>query len=293
MLYCRNPWRLLWDLGYRGYLRWIPDRPFLKLMFRCNMGHWPNLDQPKTFNEKLQWLKLNFRDDLLTKIVDKYEVRSYVENKIGGNLLVPLLGVWDHFDDIDFDALPNQFVLKCTHDSGGLIVCLDKSKLDKAAARKKINHCLKRNYYKEVFREWPYKNVKPRIIAEQYIADAEGNLPDYKFHCFHGRTALCFIVSGRNEGDPRCDYFDEKGNHVDLIQGYPNADVTPELPAHFAEMMDYADKLTHNLPHCRADFYEVDGKVYFGELTLFDSSGFDKFEPQEWDCKLGDLINLE
>lgn len=280
------------SLSFRGFLRWMPDSMYLKLIFKLKLGYPLNLKDPKTFNEKLQWMKLYNHDPLYTQLVDKYEVRKYVRSKIGDDCLIPLLGVWDKFDDIDFDKLPNQFVLKCTHDSGGLVICKDKSKLNLALAKKKINKCLERNYYR-ILREWPYKNVTPRIIAEKYMeSDASEGLPDYKIFCFNGVPQIWFTVTNRSKGDPRCDYFDFHGNHLPVEQGYKNSSVPVAKPSALETMKEYARILTQGMPHCRADFYEVAGKVYFGELTFFDSSGFEPFFPKEWDYKLGEMIEL-
>ena len=194
----RSPRRILLGLTSRGFLNFLPDETILKIKFKDRIGKELNLKKPKTFNEKLQWLKLYDRNPAYTKLVDKYEVRKHIAKTIGQEYLIPLLGVWDTFEDINFSKLPNQFVLKCTHDSGGLIICTDKNRLDIDAARKKINKCLKRNYYYPG-REWPYKNVKPRIICEKYMVDESGTeLKDYKFMCFNGEVKCIFVCLNRN-----------------------------------------------------------------------------------------------
>lgn len=285
--------RLVNSLSFRGYLKWLPDELFLKIMFRLKIGSWPNLKNPRTFNEKIQWLKLHDRNPLYTQLVDKYEVRQYVTDMIGEEYLIPLLGVWDNFDNIDFDALPGQFVLKCTHDSGGLVICKDKSKLDISAAKKKINACMKRNYY-WVLREWPYKNVKPRIIAEKYMEDEPNKgLKDYKFFCFNGDVKAMFVATDRESHQTKFDFFDANFNHLPIKQHYPNNDLGRiAKPNGFEQMKVLASKLTSKFPHCRADFYDVDGKVYFGELTFSHFSGLEPFEPIEWDMKFGNLLGL-
>lgn len=280
-------------LSFRGYLKWLPDELFLKIIFRLKMGYRLDLNNPKTFNEKIQWLKLYDRNPLYTSLVDKYEVRQFVKEKIGEEYLIPLLGVWDNFDDIDFEALPNQFVLKCTHDSGGLVICKDKSKLDITKAKKKINSCLKRNYY-WVLREWPYKNVKPRIIAEKYMEDEPGKgLKDYKFFCFDGIVKAMFVATDREVHQTKFDFFDADFNHLPFKQHYPN-NVKIDLvkPMSFEQMKKLASELTAGFPHCRADFYDVGGKVYFGELTFSHFSGLEPMEPMEWDEKFGEMIHL-
>ena len=228
---------------YKYFLRFIPDVVWLKLRFRMRMGRTLNLKNPQTYNEKLQWLKLHNRNPLYTKLVDKYEVRKYVAEKIGEEYLVPLLGVWDKFEDIDFDKLPNQFVLKCTHDSGGLVICKDKTKLDIQAAKKKINCCLKMNYYWN-FREWPYKNVKPRIIAEKYMEDSvDGELRDYKFYSFSGIAKILLIMTNRYiEGKATENYFDTNFMPLDISMGASPARSLPHRPKTFEKMKEMAEK---------------------------------------------------
>ena len=289
--YIKNPLLIIPFLGYRGYFHWIPDALWLKIVFKIKMGHKLDLNNPKTFNEKLQWLKLHDRNPLYTTLVDKYEVRKYIADTIGEEYLIPLLGLWDHFNDIDFDKLPNQFVLKCTHDSGGLIICKDKSKLDIKVAKKIINSCLKRNYY-WAFREWPYKNVKPRIIAEKYMVDESGTeLKDYKVFCFNGKPKALFVATDRGIHQTKFDFFDTNFNHLPFMQHYPNnteREITK--PKGLEKMLVLAEKLTQDFKHCRADFYDINGQVYFGELTFSHFSGFEPFEPEEWDYKFGDWI---
>jgi len=260
------------------------------------MGKKLNLDNPKTFNEKLQWLKLYDRNPLYTTLVDKYAVRQYIKDTIGEEYLIPLVGgPWKTFDEIDFDALPDQFVLKCTHDSGGLVICRDKSKLDKEKARRKIEKCLKTNYYYGN-REWPYKNVPPQIIAEKYMTDTlTAELRDYKFFCFDGMVKALFIATERaNETEEtKFDFFDENFQHLPFTNGHPNAAKLPEKPKRFELMKELAAKLSKGIPHVRVDFYEVDEKVYFGELTFFHWSGLVPFNPPEWDQKVGDWITLQ
>ena len=229
-----------------------------------------------------------------TTMVDKYAAKEFVANLIGEEYIIPTLGVWDSFDEIDFDALPNQFVLKCTHDSGGLVICRDKRTLDITSARNKIEHFLKRNFYR-VHREWPYKNVKPRIIAEQYMEDTEtAELRDYKFFCFNGEAKAMFIATERQkEGEEvKFDYFDMDFNHLPIRQRHPNAKVPPQKPYCFDEMRALAEKLSIGFPEVRIDFYEVNRKIYFGEFTFFHFGGIVPFEPEEWDLKFGEWIKL-
>lgn len=271
----------------------FPDKLFLQLLFRCKMGRRLNLKNPKTFNEKLQWLKLYNRNPLYTILVDKYAVKKYVAEKIGEDYIIPTLGVWNKFDDIDFDKLPNQFVLKCTHDSGGLVICKDKSMMNIANARAKITESLRKNYYKS-FREWPYKNVPPRIIAEKYMEDESGELRDYKFFCFDGKVKALFIATDRYKSneDTKFDFFDENFNHLPFTKGHPNAKTMPGKPSCFTEMIRLAEVLSAGIPHVRVDFYEIYGKVYFGEMTFFDNSGIVAFSPAKYDEMWGEWLKL-
>lgn len=272
-------------------LRFIPDKAYIQLYYFSHFKHFANLTQPTTYNEKLNWLKLHDRNPLYTKIVDKYEVKEYIAEKIGEEYIIPTLGVWDHFDDIDFDKLPDQFVLKCTHDSEGLVICKDKSKLDLKAAKEKIEAALKLNFY-YIGREWPYKNVKPRIIAEQYMEDhVDGELRDYKFFCFDGEPKAMFVASDRAINETKFDYFDLEYNHLDIKQHYPNAGEVRK-PVTFEKMIELSKVLSKCMPHVRVDFYEVDGKLYFGELTFYHFSGFMPFQPAKWDRIFGDWIKL-
>ena len=275
-------------------MRCIPDKLYISIMYFIKMKKTINWKSPITFNEKLQWLKLYDRKPEYTMMVDKYEVKKHVAEIIGEEFLIPTLGVWDSFDDIDFETLPNQFVLKCTHDSGGLVICRDKKLLDKDAARKKIERSLKRNFF-YVSREWPYKNVKPRIIAEQYMEDHNTKeLRDYKFFAFNGVARAMFIATERgNEAEEtKFDFFDMEFKHLPFTNGHPNAAVEPEKPETFEEMVRLAEKLSANIPHLRVDFYEVNGKPYFGELTFSHWAGMMPFKPAEWDKIFGEWIAL-
>jgi len=274
-----------------GFFNFLGDKAYIKFKYWVSMSRRIDLKNPKTYNEKLQWLKLYNRKSEYTKMVDKYLVREYITEKIGEEYLIPLIGVWDRVDDIDFDKLPEQFVLKCTHDSGGLVICKEKSKLDIKAAKKKIKKCLKSKFYKKT-REWPYKNVKPRIIAEKYMVDESGvELKDYKFFCFNGSPELMFVASGRPH-DTRFDFFDMEFNHLEFEHGHPMSDKLVCKPDGFKEMIELSKTLSEGIPHVRIDFYDINGKVYFGEITFFHHGGFVPFKPEEWDTKLGDMLVL-
>ncbi len=275
-------------------LRFLPDKIYLQLYYFASNKKFMNLKKPQTFNEKLQWLKLYDRNPEYTKMVDKYEAKKYVASKIGEEYIIPTLGVYDKFDDIDFSKLPNQFVIKCTHDSGGLVICKDKTKLDIKAARKKINKCLKNNYY-WLGREWPYKNVKPRIIIEKYITDESKNdLKDYKIFCFHGKPEMILVCSERFIlNNMHKTFFDTNWNQLNLTEGNHITNKKIKKPKHLNLMLKLATKLSENIPFIRVDFYEINNKVYFGELTFYPNGGFEKFEPKYWDYKLGRMINLK
>lgn len=276
-----------------GLTHWMSDERFLKKEYYLAMGKTLNLNTPKTFNEKLQWLKLYNREPQYTMMVDKYAVKQYVANKIGSQYIIPTLGVWNHFDEIDFDELPNQFVLKCTHDSGGIVICKDKLKLDKRAAKQKLEYYLKRKYY-YVHREWPYKNVKPRIIAEKYMSNDNGeDLNDYKLMCFNGQVKATFVCSDRfSEDGLKVTFYDTNWKRMPFERHYPASKTDIARPNTYDEMLILAEKLAFQIPFVRVDFYEVHGRVYFGELTFFPGSGYEEFTPEEWDKKLGDWINL-
>ncbi len=276
-----------------GLLKWISDENYIKSMYKKKMHENLNLSNPVTFNEKLQWLKLYNRKPEYTKMVDKYDVKKYVSNIIGEEYVIPTLGIWDKFSDIDFNKLPEKFVLKCTHDSGGLLICKDKSKLNLKKEKLRFDLIMKRNYYYRC-REWPYKNVEPRIIAEPYLEDKEyGELRDYKFFVFSRKVKSMFIASNRQgKGDTYFDFFDENFNHLDVQNGHPNAPEIPQRPKQFEKMIELAKKIAKDEPQIRIDFYEVDGKIYFGEITFFHWSGMVAFEPSKWDRIFGDYIEL-
>lgn len=289
-----NPAKIVYVLDKAGISKLIPDKAYLKLKYRAGFGKGLNLKNPKSYNEKLNWLKLYDRKPEYVALVDKYEVKAWVAERIGLEYIIPTLGVWDCVEDIEFDSLPDQFVLKCTHDSGGLVICRDKSKLDVEEAKYKLNKALKSNFY-FYGREWPYKNVKPRIIAEKYMEDTvTGELRDYKFFCFDGTVKALFIASERQKAgeEVKFDFFDPDFNHLDFRQGHPNAGAEVRKPENFEQMKKLSEKLSEGLCQVRVDFYEVNGKVYFGELTFFHHCGFVPFDPEEWDVIFGDWIRL-
>lgn len=289
----KKPSLLFLTLGHRGFLNWIDDETYIKIAYRIRMGKKLNLDLPVTYSEKLQWLKLYDRKQIYTTMVDKYEVKEYVSKIIGDRYVIPTFNVWNNAEDINFDLLPDQFVLKCTHDSGGLVICKDKSKLDITATKKKLNACLNHNFF-YAQREWPYKDVKPRIIAEPYVEDKiTKELRDYKFFCFNGEVKAMFIASDRGSAEEtKFDFYDQNFNHLPFTNGHPNADIPPQKPEQFELMKKLAAQLSCGIPQLRVDFYEANGQVYFGELTFFHWSGMTPFEPEEWDNKFGEWITL-
>lgn len=275
-------------------VRFLPDRQFLELMYLLRMGKKLDLKNPRTFNEKLQWLKLYDRRPEYVRMVDKYEGKQYIVSAIGERYVIPTLGVWNHFDEIDFNTLPNRFVLKCTHDSGGLVICRDKNSFDFAAARKKIERSLQCNFF-WVGREWPYKDVPPRIIAEQYLeTDAENGLQDYKIHSFNGTPKTILVCQDRfSDSGLTEDFFDPQWKHLDdRRMEHPNAAVPPGRPQLLQEMLQLSEKLSQGFPFMRTDFYEVNGRLYFGELTLYPASGMKRFASEDTDIRWGEWLRL-
>lgn len=299
--YIKHPSSTLAAIIQRMSFLFPNDKLYLKILFRLRMGYALDLDNPQTFCEKIQWLKLFNRKPEYTQMVDKYAVKKYVANIIGEEYIIPTLGVWDRFEDIDFDKLPKQFVLKTTHDGGsyGIVICKDKDVFDYKAAKKTINRSLRRCSYK-VMREWPYKNVKRRIIAEEYL-ECIGNtdLVDYKFYCFNGQPLYCQVIKDRNSKET-IDFFDQHWRHQEFYglnpKSNPNAIkqsiIDIPRPSNYEIMINIASKLSNNIPFARVDLYNIEGKIYFGEITFFPASGFGVFTPSEWDYKLGNLIKL-
>ena len=276
-----------------GFYNKMPDEEYLKKKFKLVMGKDLDLENPQTFNEKLQWLKLHDRKPEYTMMVDKYKVREYIKEKLGEEYLIPLLGVWDDPDEIDFDALPNQFVLKCNHNSGtGMCICKDKSKLDIKKVKAELRKGLKEDYFYNC-REWPYKNVDKKIICEQFMKDREYEvLPVFKIFCFNGKAKLIQNIQNDTKSYETVDYFDEDWNLLILKQAFPNSKNKMDKPSQLEKMLGLAEIITFGVPFLRADFYEINGKLYFSELTFYSDAGFGKFEPEEWDYKLGSYINL-
>lgn len=273
-------------------LSFIPSEPYLKMVYRIKTGKKLNLKKPVGFNEKLNWLKLHEIHPEYTKLVDKLAVRDYIKEKIGEEYLFPLLGAWNSFDDIDFDALPDKFVLKCNHDSGSVKLITDKSKMDTAELKKFFTRRLAMNSY--CFgREYPYKDVPPKIMAEAFMeAPNGGGINDYKFFCFNGKPEIMFVATDRAT-DVRFDFFDMDFQHLDIVNIHEHADKPVQKPVCFEEMKALAEKLTKGMEFVRLDLYEIGGQVYFGEFTFFHGGGFYLFKPDRWEKDLGDLISVK
>ena len=277
-------------------LSFLPDKPYLQLFYFATTRKFINFKNPKGFNEKLQWLKVNDKRPEYSQLVDKLAVRDHIAEILGEEYLFPLLGKWESFNDIDFDSLPNQFVLKCNHDSGSTKVIKDKSALTQADFDE-MNEFYTRRLNRDFFfagREYPYKGIKPYIIAEQLMVDEttpEKSIEDYKFFCFNGEPKVMFIATDRAT-DCKFDFFDMDFNHLDLVNIHPNADKPIEKPEKFEEMKDLAAKLSKGMRHVRIDLYELNGKIYFGEYTFFHGGGFQLCHPDKWERTLGECIDI-
>ena len=264
---------------------WIKDEEYVKIKYKLEMNKRLNLQDPKTFNEKLQWLKLYDRNPEYTQMVDKFEAKKYVANIIGKKYIIPTLGLWDKFEDIDFTKLPNKFVLKPTHASGNIFICKNKDEIDYKKLKKTVQKWLKRNYYL-VHREWPYKNVKPRIIAEEYMEDQIGELIDYKVYAFNGQCDYVMVCFDRIKGETKFIYYDRNWNIKKEFSkdGIKYGDtIKIEKPKNLDKMFEFAEILSKNIPFVRVDFYESNGNLYFGELTFYPSAGFDNTRTK--DCQ--------
>ncbi len=304
----KKPLLIIPKLSQLELLNWLNDDIYLKILYWILIEKNLNIENPRSFNEKVQWLKLHDRRPEYTTMVDKYEVKKYVASVIGEDYIIPTLGIWNHFDEIDFEELPKQFVLKCTHDSGGLVIVRDKNAFDMKAAKKKLEANLKRNFY-WLGREWPYKNVKPRIIAEKYMEEKghavidgsvdtlqtheDKELTDYKFMCFHGEVKCIFTCTERYSGEGlKVTFFDKDWNRFPFERHYPKSNKEIPKPGNLYDMIKLSEQLAKGVPFVRVDFYNIDQKIYFGELTFYPGSGFEEFNPEEWDDILGEWLVL-
>lgn len=271
----------------------LPDKLYLSIKFRVHMGYWMNWDNPKTFNEKLQWLKIYYRRKDFSKLVDKSSVKDIIAKKIGAEHIIPTLAVYDDVEEIDFERLPDKFVLKCTHDSGGLVVCENKSKLNVSEAKRVLKKSLRTSYVVQN-REYPYQFASRKIIAEKFMEEPEfGELRDFKFYCFDGCPKYLLVASGRRTGRKHFDYFDMDWNHLPVCDlGCTNSEHTPQKPENFLKMVEIARNLSKDIPHVRVDLYNVEGQIYFGEMTFFDGSGVSIYNPKEYDLIFGSYLKL-
>lgn len=290
--YIIHPKKIVLYLIYKMPLPFINDESFLKLKYNLILNKKLNLDNPMTFNEKLQWLKLYDHNDNYTMMVDKYKVRNYISEMIGEEYLIPLIGVYNDYEEIDFDSLPNQFVIKPNHTSGDVFICKDKNDINHKALRKMINKWLKKDYYL-IHREWPYKNVERKIIIEKYMKDNSTNeLTDYKVMCFNGKTKNIFTCTDRYTDGLKVTFFDLNWNKLPFSRHYPSSKKEISKPKNLDIMIELSEKLAKNIPFVRVDWYEINKKLYFGELTFYPGSGYEEFTPEVWDEKLGEMIDL-
>ena len=294
MILFKDPYRFLRGIYHRCAFLIPNDKLYLALNYYWSFHRFPNMKSPQTYNEKLQWLKLNYKNPKLGKLVDKNLVKEYVANKIGHEHIIPTLGIYKRPEDIQWDLLPDQFVLKTTHGGGneGVVICKDKNTINKKEVLKKLNKSLRQDLY-VTSREWPYKYVEKKIIAEKYIEDKYGELRDYKFFCFNGEVRALFVATERQKREePFFNFFDAEYNPLPIKQGHPVNPNLPEKPYMFKEMKRIASALSEGFPHVRVDLYEVHDTVYFGELTFFHFGGVVPFEPSEWDERFGDWLSL-
>ncbi len=276
------------------YKPYIDDRRYIEKEYSDRLGKKPDLDNPKSFNEKNNWRKLYDRNPIYTSMVDKYMIKQVIKDKCGEGHSFPLLGVWDDARQIDFASLPEKFVLKANH-AGGVIVCRDKSSFDKEKAVKELRRQQAANYYWSN-REWPYKNVERKIIAEAYMGE---NLTDYKNYCFNGKLQYTFVWSNESRADGRkpeaffCGAYDRQWNRTELSIDYPTKNISYPKPECYEEMVSLAEKMSEGIPFVRVDCYCINGIPYVGEMTFFPWGGFMKFKDPKWDRQLGDLLKLD
>ena len=288
-----TPGKMIVPLAELGLFNWMPDELYLKMVYYGEIGKTLNLKNPVTFNEKLQWLKLYDRKPIYQTMVDKYEVKQYVADIIGEKYVIPTLGIWDHVEDIPFKDLPDQFVLKCTHDSGSVVICKDKNDFDNERAKEKLRKKQRHSTY-WFGREWPYKNMKPRIIAEKYLEDrSTAEQRDYKFFCFNG-IAKCFKIDFDRFKEHHAHYFSVDGSLLKVAEAAypPDYSRARRIPKHILQIKELAEQLSKVSPFLRADFYDVDGSIYFGELTFYPASGLNKFIYEGNDEMLGSWLTI-
>jgi len=282
-------WKEEWVYNYAPQMN---DELYIKIFWYYKMGYNLNLSEPITFNEKIQWLKLYDRNPTYTMMADKYTVKTWVKEQIGEKYVIPTYGIYDSFQEIDFSTLPNSFVIKATHDSGSAIICEDKSLIDIKEIEKKMNQSISRSkFFPE--REFSYRDIKPRIIVEKFLGQTQEDITDYKFMCFDGECKLCFTCTERNSQDGlKVTFFDLNWNKLPFTRDYPNAEKEIPKPEQLENMVLLAEKLSAGIPFVRVDLYEIEGEIFFGEMTFYPGSGYEKFSPPEWDTIIGEWIKI-
>lgn len=294
----KNPLLFWIFLANRGFFDYMDDEKYLAIRYRCILKRKLNINKPLSFNEKLQWLKIHDRKAVYESMVDKCNAKAFAASRIGENYIIPTYGVWDSFDDINFDALPNSFVVKCTHDSGGIVIVKDKSKINYKKMKSKINTMLEKNFYR-FGREWPYKNLHPKIIIEEYLHDATNpnyseGLIDYKFYCFNGIPKFLYISYGLDNHDTASiSFVSLEWERLPFYRlDYKQFSTLPKKPNCFEEMISISKLLAQNTKFLRVDLYEVDNKVYFSEMTFYPCSGFMPFNDYKYDLEIGNYIDF-
>lgn len=293
-----DPRKILVFMNSAHMLDCLSDEKALRALWWGRFGKKLDLSRPESFNEKMQWLKLYDRDELHTRMADKIKAKEIVAGLAGEKYVIPSLGVWNSPDEIDFEALPDRFVLKCNHTSGeGIYVCKDKATFDTEKAKKGLGKALRSDYFK-TYREWPYKDIERKVFAEEYMEDrhasdlGQDSLPVYKFFCFEGSPEIIQTIQNDKKPNETIDYFDCCWNRLDLRQNYPNSPVPTEKPEALEEMLSLAKTFSAGHHFLRVDLYQINGKVYFSEFTFFSDGGFAPFYPESWNRKLGDMIKI-
>lgn len=290
--YIKEPKKIVLYFMNKGIFKYLPDEKYLKLKYYLEMGEKLDLENPKDYSSKLQWLKLYDRKKEYSNLVDKYESKKYIKNLIGDEYIIPTIGIYNKFDDIDFSKLPNKFVIKTTHGCGGGEICHDKSLLNLKKLKSEINKSLKHNYFYN-HREYPYKNVHPRIIVEQLLENNDGSkLIEYNIFCFNGIPKYILVCYGDKRKNRYNDYYDINLNKLNIKIKYMSSSETHKFPKEIHKMIELSKILSKNIPNLRVDFYFANGKIYVGELTFYHWAGFLNFEPKDENLKWGSELEL-